>query len=334
MRNIKILTKKQFFFLLITILIVLVVLGLNVIKIDTQHTQTLFADSRPDTNLSTTDIKPSATFQAFEKNTREIQSTESALTIVKLATPQTPSELTPADNNQNSLKIEKRSKENKMCFLTGVSRGFEGVTANIYTNLLNTECNIKSFEQLSLASAAAQVSHSYQKKSFNAFKSGPYLAAATKNLTSSEEPVIFVGNERFAEIITLKMDWSDLIHHMEFVLLNGISKKVLYYPLKAKGNLRFLWSKGESIYSLVNPKGETFVLVYYDVDLISNLDYENLLPLNDLLVLPLGWKFTKSTAIKPIWYTTARDDKLGFIMSYDNLSNIYVKMDLTNLVKY
>lgn len=333
MRNIKILTKKQFFFLLITILIVFVVLGLNVIQIDTQHMQALFADNRPDTNLSTTEIKPSATFQAFEKNTREIQPPESALTSDKSATPQTSSEITPPDNNQNSLKIEKRSKENGICFLTGVSRGFEGVTANIYTNLLNTECNIISFNQLSLASANTQVSLPYQNKSYNAYKNGPYYATATRNLSSSEEPVIFVGNERFAEIITLRLDWLDLFYNIEFIFLNGISKKIIYYPIKAKGNLRFLWSKGESIYSLVNPKGETFVLVYYDVGLISDLNYESLLLLNDLLVLPPGWKFTKSTALKPIWYTTARDDKFSFTLSYDNLSNIYVKIDLNNLVK-
>lgn len=213
-----------------------------------------------------------------------------------------------------------------ICMVTSVDLKWEGIFATVFTNLASESCDVPAFKTMSIASAGAQVGPVNQN--FHTTKTGPYYTTATKDLTVSDREFTFIGSQRFAQTISLKIGWLDILRNPEFLAGASVIRRAQYFPLRAQQDMNAFWSPGEPAYVLITPNGETYLMTHYSVKLLPGLNRYNLLSLNKLLILPPNWKFVKAEIIKPIWITQGSEQAYTQIMTYDNLGNIYVKADL------
>lgn len=220
----------------------------------------------------------------------------------------------------------------KICMVTTVSLKASGIYAIVFTNLASESCDVDAFNAMSIASAGAQVAPANQ--SFHTNKTGPYYSTATKDLTVSDKGFTFIGSQRFAETLSLRIGWIDIFRNPGFLLGSSVIRRAQYFPLEAKQDLNSFWSPGEPAYVLISPYGDTYIMTHYSVKLLPGLNRYNLLSLNKLLILPPEWKFVKANIVKPIWLTQGPEQGYTQIMTYDNLGNIYVKANLKEEIDF
>jgi hypothetical protein len=214
----------------------------------------------------------------------------------------------------------------QICMVTAIGMGLAGIYANLFTNLENENCDIKSFSVMSLASADAQVSNNHS--TYMTGKSGPYISTATKNLTVSDSAFTYLGSQKFTSMMRFKIGWLDILQNPKFIFGTSAIRRAEYFPISVEQSMNLFWSPGEAGYVLVSPNGDTYLMVLYTVKLLPGLNRYNLLSLEKLLILPPGWKYIKADIIKPIWLTTSATQGYISTMTYDNLGNLYVKSDL------
>jgi len=243
---------------------------------------------------------------------------------------------TPSEIGEESISIlnkpppEDATLPRKICMVTSVALKTRGIYAHVFTNLEGESCDVDAFNSMSIASAGAQIAP--ENQSFHTNKTGPYFSTATKDLTVSDKGFTYIGSQRFAETLSLRIGWIDILRNPGFLLGSSVIRRAQYFPLEAKQDLNSFWSPGEPAYVLVTPNGETYLMTHYSVKLLPGLNRYNLLSLNKLLILPPEWKFVKADIIKPIWLTQGPEQGYTQIMTYDNLGNIYVKADLKSLI--
>ena len=94
----------------------------------------------------------------------------------------------------------------------------------------------------------------------------------------------------------------------------------------------FIWYQGSTIYRLLDPEGNQYVMVYFsplDIDTISS-EEEVTLKLNQLtnvLKLPIGWSFERKVLKRILTYSQIPFEGSTGAVVMDDLSNIYIKIN-------
>lgn len=232
---------------------------------------------------------------------------------------------------QDVAQIEKLDKfEN--CMITSISFEFPNIVSTTFVNRREESCDVASFNSMNGASVRAQLETITSP--FQTGKSGPYRDTATKNLSASSFPFIYIGNQKYSISFKVKIGLLDIIKHPQFALGGSVFSDAIYYPLKARQNLNLFWAQGDPAYCLIDPAGQIYIMTHYSTALLPNLTRDNLEVLDRLLVLPVGWKFTKVIVTKPVWITENFEN--GYIVEklFDNLGNFYIRANLRSSVDY
>lgn len=233
-----------------------------------------------------------------------------------------------------SVESSKLADQDKLdnCFITAITFEFPSLVSTTYQNKREESCDVEAFNIMSIASAKAQLETI--RSPFQTGKAGPYRNTATKNLSTSSFPFIYIGNQRYTLSFTVKIGLIDIIRHPQFAFGGSVFSDAIYYPLKARQNLNLFWASGEPAYCLVTPDGRIYLMTHYSTALLPNLDRNNLEVLDKLLILPTGWKYIKVIVSKPIWITENYEN--GFMVEklFDNLGNFYIRAELKDSFDY
>lgn len=218
------------------------------------------------------------------------------------------------------------------CMITSISFEFPNIISTTFVNRREESCDTSSFNKMNGASVRAQLETITSP--FQTGKSGPYRDTATKNLSTSSFPFIYLGSQKYSISFKVKIGIMDFIKHPQFAFGGSIFSDAIYYPLKARQNLNLFWAQGEPAYCLIDPAGHIYLMTHYSTALLPNLTRDNLEVLDKLLVMPVGWKFTKVIVTKPVWITENFEN--GFVVEklFDNLGNFYIRANLQNSVDY
>lgn len=283
-------------------------------------------------------LKESANFldptENSKSSTPEKSTTAGTVSVTDEETPESKSE---SDKVMSSILSQEQGQINELekfdtCMLTAVSFQFPNIISKTYTNRRDKSCDVAGFNDMNGASVKAQLGTN--NSPFQTGKIGPYRDTATKNLSTSSFPFIFVGNQKYSISFEVKVGLLDIIKHPEFALGGSIFSDATYYPLKARQNLNLFWAPGDPAYCLVTPDGRIYLMTQYSAALLPQLNRNNLEILSRLLVLPSNWKFIKVIVTKPVWITDSYEN--GFIVEklFDNLGNFYVRANLLDSKEY
>jgi len=283
-------------------------------------------------------LKKSADYlNPTEGNKSSTSEKNTAANTINATDEETKESKSKSDKEMSSILSQEQGEINQMekfetCMLTAVSFQFPNIISKTYTNRRDKSCDVESFNNMNGASVKAQLETT--NTPFQTGKIGPYRDTATKNLSTSSFPFIYVGNQRYSISFEVKIGLLDIIKHPEFALGGSIFSDATYYPLKARQNLNLFWAPGDPAYCLVTPDGRIYLMTQYSAALLPQLNRDNLEILSRLLVLPTGWKFIKVMVTKPVWITDSYEN--GFIVEklFDNLGNFYVRANLMDSKEY
>jgi hypothetical protein len=157
-------------------------------------------------------------------------------------------------------------------------------------------------------------------------KLGFHTNVASENLTPRAQPFISVGSSRFDYVGTIKLNYINYIYKYitseRFRL--GIAS-ASYTPLVNTAPIHYLYNPGLTVYELISPEGNVYIMSSFTDYYNPKLTLTNLSELGTFLNLPPGWKFrsrvlegqVKIHATAPFYYAE---------VIYDDFQNFYVEV--------
>jgi len=311
---------------------IILIISIPTLRMYEAHIKSLDSKSSADQAL-----KKSDTFLALADPTKSNSPEKNSATNEATTASKSNSDNIMSDKEMSSILSQEQAEITEFekfetCMLTAVSFNFPHIVSKTYTNRRDKSCDVDGFNTMNGASVRAQLETN--NSPFQTGKTGPYRDTATKNLSTSSFPFIYVGNQKYSISFEVKISFLDIIKHPEFALGGSIFSDATYYPLKARQNLNLFWAPGDPAYCLVTPDGRIYLMTQYSAALLPNLNRDNLEILSRLLVLPTNWKFVKVMVTKPVWITDSYEN--GFIVEklFDNLGNFYVRANLLDSKEY
>jgi hypothetical protein len=103
--------------------------------------------------------------------------------------------------------------------------------------------------------------------------------------------------------------------------------RAAYTPMANIAPLHFIYNPGSTVYELVSPKGNVFIMTSFTNYFNPKLSLTNLNELGNLLNLPPGWKF-RSRVIDQIISLDATAPYYYSDVIFDDFQNFYVEVKL------
>ncbi len=123
-------------------------------------------------------------------------------------------------------------------------------------------------------------------------------------------PITVIGGIRFQKRADLNT-----------TILHGSVGDKLYVPNEVQRYTVWIYNPGTTIYELISPQHETYVMQSYSQLVDANLQLKDLPLLGQRLKLPAGWKFQSRTLEKPL---QLKANGIAYVLN-DDLYNSYQK---------
>jgi hypothetical protein len=161
---------------------------------------------------------------------------------------------------------------------------------------------------------------------------GPYFQMMDENNSVIESAYISLGSLNFSPVMNAEISVFDIFSTGFNQLKRWASGETNYNPIPTIRNANYIWYRGSTIYRLLDPEGNQYVMVSFaplDIDTISS-EEEVTLRLNQLtnvLKLPAGWSFERKVLKRILTYTQIPFEGSTGAVVMDDLSNIYIKIN-------
>jgi len=184
-------------------------------------------------------------------------------------------------------------------------------------------CDKQRYEALTLASIKAQL-RGVQKFDF-VIRGGHYHYLMDANLSPVQNQYYMFGSMRFSPNATIKINIFDFLFGKTPVVDHIINAS--YKPFLIEADAYYIWDIGSKAHQLVDPEGNTYIMLSYTTDVYPDLNPETLNSLKNKLVLPKGWKYETLALDKTVKIRTATWATNQNLTVIDDLGNVYIKYD-------
>lgn len=191
----------------------------------------------------------------------------------------------------------------------------EGSTAvaEVYTTFMLNDCPDEAWQAIDADKVAADQGCDF------ALKNGPryWLIDSIERGTAGEFVLAEIGGLAMARIASVRIDLATQVRPEG--LAGG---PMAYRRVRVDRKARFGFEPGRTVYELVDPDGDVFVMQAYCVAADPDLDELALAGLGDRLALPDGWRFVVRTLDVPLAVGSTDEDA---VVVQDELQNTYCR---------
>lgn len=195
----------------------------------------------------------------------------------------------------------------RYCEVIIIKRHGYKMHASVYNSLHLDTCPAQKWNQMDVAAIKKQFDASIVKLN------GPryfVMNGMIVGMQTIASPITTIGGIRFqkrAEIVT------DILH--------GVVGSKFYAANKVLRHTIWVYNPGTTIYELIAPNGEVYVMQSYAQIVNKNLQLSDLPNLGKSLKLPTGWRYEVLTLTKPLKLSA---NGIAYVLN-DNLYNSYQK---------
>lgn len=214
----------------------------------------------------------------------------------------------------------------RFCMFAALRPSLTYYEVSIFSSFRSGDCSEEEYKKLSEASIMAQLRTTLNPQRI--VKLGFHTNVASENLTARAVPYISVGASRFDHAGMVKINY--LYYMYRYATSErfrmGVARAA-YTPMANIAPLHFIYNPGSTVYELVSPKGNVFIMTSFTNYFNPKLSLTNLNELGNLLNLPPGWKF-RSRVIDQIISLDATAPYYYSDVIFDDFQNFYVEVKL------
>ena len=209
--------------------------------------------------------------------------------------------------NDNNVKTLTNVHNARYCEIIVVKRhGFQ-MNASVYNSLNLDDCPQDLWNKLDAKAIKKQFDATMVKLNGPRYFVMDGLVASNKTISA---PITTIGGIRFQQRADITTNIWD----------KTIGDK-LYAPNTVQRYTIWIYNPGTTIYELISPKGEVYVMQSYSQIVDPNLQLADLPQLGQRLKLPTGWKFQTETLNKTL---ELKANGIAYVLN-DDLYNSYQK---------
>ena len=195
----------------------------------------------------------------------------------------------------------------RYCEVLVVKRdGLYKINASVYNSIHLNNCPEDLWSKMDIAAIKKQFDASAVKLNGPRYFLMDGLVASNKTVNT---PITTIGGIQFQKRAEISSD-----------IWNGLGNK-LYTPNKVQRYTIWIYNPGTTIYELISPKGEVYVMQSYAQIVDKNLQLTDLANLGQRLTLPTGWTFQTRTLTQPL---ELKANGIAYVLQ-DNLRDSYQK---------
>ena len=209
------------------------------------------------------------------------------------------------------------------CIFNVIEYKLTGVQVTVFSTFRVADCNGSEYEKLTAVSIATQL-QTFMKPA-EIVKSGTHTLVTSKDLSPLNYPYINIGKFSFRKASEISVNY---LRYLYLYIADANFRKgyigLNFSPLKASGDVFYLYDLGLTVYELQSPEHKTYTMITF-TDLIDpTLNIEKLKNLEPSLLLPPGWTYSTRVLDKPIRIQNrSKLQETEYI--FDNLGNFYVQ---------
>jgi len=209
------------------------------------------------------------------------------------------------------------------CVFNVIEHKLTGVQVTVFSTFRVADCNSSEYEKLTAVSIATQLQTFMNPAEI--VKSGTHTLVMSKDLSPLNFPYINIGKFSFRKTSEISVNYFRYIY--KYITDPNFRKGFIglnFSPLKASGDVFYLYDPGLTVYELQSPDHKTYTMTTF-TDLIDpTLSIEKLKNLEPSLLLPPGWTYSSRVLDKPIRIQNrAKLQETEYVL--DNLGNFYVQ---------
>jgi len=209
------------------------------------------------------------------------------------------------------------------CMFNVLEHRLTGVLVTIYSTYRVADCNSSEYEKLTAVSIAKQL-QTFMKPS-EIVKSGTHTLVMSRDLSPLNYPYISIGKFSFRKAGEISVNYLRYLYqYITDVRIRDGYVGLNFYPLKASGDVFYLYDPGLMVYELQSPDHKTYTMTSFTNLIDPTLSIASLKNLGSSLVLPQGWTFSTRFLDKPIRVQSrANLQQIEYVI--DNFGNYYVR---------
>jgi hypothetical protein len=181
------------------------------------------------------------------------------------------------------------------------------LNASVYSTIHLNNCPEDLWSKMDIAAIKKQFDASAVKLNGPRYFMMDGLVANNKTVNT---PVITIGGIQFQKRAEINTN-----------IWDGALGNKLYAPTTVQRYTIWIYNPGTTIYELISPKGEVYVMQSYAQIVDTNLQVTDLPNLGQRLKLPVGWKFQTRTLTQAL---ELKANGVAYVLQ-DDLRNSYQK---------